>query len=408
MDIINTEKTTTNPDATVYLPWTDREFHRNPFPWYDVVREAAPVYQDPLEPGTYVITNHEDVVQFGKHPSLTMKAPKWVPKSPWSIFKDSVIVTDPPVQTELRRRSNKWFTPKMALKWAEESALAVEQQLNELGPSGHIEAFRNLALIPAHKAMCAAIGLPDDGYDTAHVWMHDTMVGLGSVVTEEEKQRCQTAFDYLADRVNYYIALRRQQPNNGMISSWIEDVAAGEMTEQQLFEGVLLFWATGTPNAAYLITGGLEIFARYPEVFERWKSMPEDRHGIMEEIARMNTPEVSFTRYTTEPLTIRDTTIPPESFVRFMISSANRDPKVFTNPHKFDDKRNTNGHAHLTFGIGAHACPGMIISKAEANAIFNLLADKVERIELAGEPIMSTTDRTAAYQRLPLKLIMNK
>lgn len=388
------------------LPWADKAFRDNPYPWYDVVRSKAPVYKDPLVENTYVISRYDDIVKYGKHPSLSMKAPDWVPKSPWSLFKDSIIVKDPPEHTDLRRRSNKWFTPKLANQWAEATAKAVNSAIDDLGPQGMIEAFRNLALIPAHHAMCAALGLPTEGYDTASAWMHDAMTALGSAVTAEEEQRCQAAFDYLSDRVRYYLAMRRASPEPGMTASWIEEVANGEMTEQQLFEGLLLFWATGTPNAAYLITGGLEIFARHPDVFELWKTNPDKHQAIMNEITRLHTPEISFTRFTTEELEIRGVKIPPKMLVRFMIASANRDPEVFKDPHKVDVTRSAEAGNHLSFGVGAHSCPGMIISLAEANAVFNTITKRVKRIEMAGEPVYAHNDRSAAYARLPLRLVV--
>ena len=375
------------------LPWTDKAFRDAPYAWYDVLRREAPVYRDPLAENTYIVSRHDDIVKFGRHPSLSMKAPSWVPKSPWSLFKDSIIVKDPPDHTALRRRSNRWFTPKLANQWAEATALAVGVAIDELGPHGMIEAYRNLALIPAHHAMCAALGLPTDGYDTASAWMHDAMVALGSMVTEEEEQRCHAAFDYLTDRVRYYLAMRRGEPAPGMVSSWIQDVAKGEMSEQQLFEGVLLFWATGTPNAAYLITGGLETFARHPDIYELWKTGPDKHHAILNEIARLHTPEISFTRFTTEEIEIRGVKIPPNMMVRFMIASANRDPEAFPDPDKVDVTRSDEAAHNLSFGIGVHSCPGMVIALAEAHAVFNTMANRVKTIELGGVPVYAHNDR---------------
>lgn len=388
------------------LPWANAAFRENPYPWYDVVRREAPVYRDPFAENTYVVSRYDDIVKFGKHPSLSMVAPSWVPKTPWSLFKDSMLTTNPPEHTAHRRRSNKWFTPKLAAQWAEATAKAVNSAIDDIGPSGLIEAYRNLALMPAHHAMCAALGLPEDGFDTASAWMHDAMVALGAAVTSQEEERCRVAFEYLSDRVRYYVRMCRQDPRPGMVSNWIELVASGEMNEQQLFEGLLLFWATGTPNAAYLITGGLEVFARQPEIFELWKNDPRKHTAIFNEIARLHTPEISVTRFTTEELEIRGVTIPAGMIIRFMIASANRDPEAFPNPHVVDVTRSTETNQHISFGIGVHSCPGMTISTAEANAVFNIVASRVKRLELAAEPIYNHNDRTAAFSRLMLRLIV--
>lgn len=389
---------------TGFLPWADEAFRANPYPWFDVFRREKPVYLDPLQENSYVVLRYEDVLKYGKHPSLSSVAPDWAPKGPWSMLKSCMIAKDGDEHLALRRRSNKWFTPKLTAQYALQTSAAIEKALSDVGPSGAIEAYRNLALLPAHYAMCMALGLPNDGYDSASAWMHDAVVGLGAAVTDTEKERCKTAFLYLTDRVKHYLQLRRENPEAGMVSSWIDDVARGEMTEEELFEGVFLFWATGTPNSAYLISGGLEMFAKQPEVFELWKSDPASHQAILNELARLYNPEISFTRFTTEPLEICGVHIPANKMIRFMIASANRDPDVFPNPDRFDLNREVDSAGNLTFGTGPHQCPGMIITKAEVVAAFDTIAARVKRIELLGSPVYAHSDRSAVYARLPLRL----
>ena len=182
-------------------------------------------------------------------------------------------------------------------------------------------------------------------------------------------------------------------------------VAAGEMTERQLNEALLLFWVSGTPNAAYLITGGLEIFARHPEVFDLWRDKPEQRTSILNEIARLHTAEITFDRFTTEPLEIGGVTIPANSSIRFLVASANRQPDVFPDPDEFRLDRPLNP-SHLSFGVGAHFCPGRLHSQAMAHAIYGKLTERVRRIELAGEPIYGHDDRSARFLRLSLRLLI--
>jgi cytochrome P450 len=395
----------THPNETL-LPWTDPDFRAYPFPWYDVLRRDAPVYLDPNDQNTYVISRYRDVVRYGKHPSLSNVAPAWVVRGPWGLFKDSIIVKDPPEHTTLRRHSNRWFTPKLTEQWAEAAAEEVNRVLDDLGPGGVTEGYRNLAVMPAHFAMCRALGLPNDGYDTGSAYMRDAANGLRAVVTEEEEARCREAFSYLLDRVAHYIAQTRANPQPGAVASWIEMAAAGLMTEVQLTEAVLLFWATGTPNAAYLITGGLETFARQPEMFELWRSAADKRPAILNELARLFLPELSFDRFTTEPIEIEGTVIPPESRLRFLIASANRDPVAFADPHKFDINRSAETPPHFAFGLGVHSCPGMNIAQAETIAVFNTLASRVKRIELAGAPVHDHDDRFSRYLRLPVRLVM--
>lgn len=392
----------------VLLPWADADFRANPYPWYDRLRLEAPVYKDPLNPRTYIVSRYEDIAEWGKHPSLTMITPSWVAKdeAAWGRFKDCIIVKDPPEHAALRQKANNWFSPKAVTQWSDAAADCVEALIDDLGPSGVVEAYRNIALIPAHHAMCKALGLPNDGFDTAARYMMDCMMALGAAVTPAEQERCRVGFAYLQDRIDHYIARARENPKPGMASAWLDQVAAGDMSETQLNEALLLFWASGTPNAAYLITGGLEMFARHPEVFELWKNEPERRNAILNEIARLHTAEITFDRFTTEDLEISGVTVPAESHIRFLVAAANRQPDIFSHPHEFRLDRPVGTLPHLTFGVGAHFCPGRMHSQAMVNAIYGVLAKRVKRIELAGEPIFGHDDRSARFLRLSLKLVV--
>ena len=100
-----------------YLPWGDENYRRNPYPWYDRVRQERPVYK--MADGTYVVTRYDDITKYGKLPIMAIVDPEWVPKGPWTALSKTVLGVDPPVHTNLRRRTNKWFTPKLVQTWVE-------------------------------------------------------------------------------------------------------------------------------------------------------------------------------------------------------------------------------------------------------------------------------------------------
>jgi cytochrome P450 len=78
-------------------------------------------------------------------------------------------------------------------------------------------------------------------------------------------------------------------------------------------------------------------------------------------------------RETRREVTIGGTTIPAGKFVLVVVGAANRDPKVFREPDRFDISREPN--PHLAFGHGVHFCLGAALSRLEARvALADLLA----------------------------------
>jgi cytochrome P450 len=66
-----------------------------------------------------------------------------------------------------------------------------------------------------------------------------------------------------------------------------------------------------------------------------------------------------------------------------MTAAANRDPEVFSEPERFDITRTSN--RHVTFGVGAHYCPGASLVRIEVEEALRALLT-LPRWELADMP----------------------
>jgi cytochrome P450 len=67
-----------------------------------------------------------------------------------------------------------------------------------------------------------------------------------------------------------------------------------------------------------------------------------------------------------------------------MLTAANRDPRKWPAPDRFDIRRDLRGH--LGWGYGIHACVGRSLALLEAEALLKALIRHIERFEPAGEP----------------------
>lgn len=388
-----------------YLPWADEDYRRNPHPWYERVRQERPVYQ--MADGTYVVSRYDDIMKYGKLPIMTIVDPEWVPKGPWAALSKTILGVDPPIHTALRRRTNKWFTPKLVQTWVESAEKAANDALDRIKSGQTIEANLELGVVPTHAAMCRALQLPTDNVAPVHDSMLKAMAALSSVATKEDDDRAAAAFAYLRGRSIELVAFKRAHPGDGLADALIEAEKAGEMTEDEVIQTISLFWGSGGHNPSFFVSAGIEYFARNPDVYDLFRARPDLRGGIQNELLRLNPPELSFVRYPTEDVEIRGVKITAGERVRFLLDAANRDPEAFPKPDLLDPHRPQEAAQNLSFGIGPHACAGQVISRAEADTIFKVIADRVERIELAGTPEYDVTDRSRAYVKLPVNLFKN-
>jgi cytochrome P450 len=398
--------TATSSQPQDILPWADPEFIANPYPWYEKARTEWPIYR--ALDGTFVVTRFDDVVHFGKLPSLSIVDPHGIPRGPWAVLKDTVLGLDPPKHTEVRRRGNKWFTPKLVKEWVKLSEAVVRETVAKYAEGEVFDANMYLGVGPTHAAMCGALQLPADNFEPVILSMHGTMAALSHVAGEAEYDRATEAFEYQFARVRWMLQWKEQSPGTGMTDALLEAESNGEMTRSEVEQTLVLFWASGGHNPSYIVSSAIEHFARDPEVWTAYRQNPELRNSIINEIYRLYPPELTFTRWTREPLEIRGQRIAVGEAVKFIVGAANRDPSVFPNPDSLDMHRPPGGAMNVSFGMGPHQCAGQIINRAEVEIILDTLAELVESFEMRGVPEMDNSDRSRAYIRLPVSLIKVK
>jgi cytochrome P450 len=86
-------------------------------------------------------------------------------------------------------------------------------------------------------------------------------------------------------------------------------------------------------------------------------------------------------------------------FLSFL--SANRDADAFDEAFSFRVDRDPN--PHLGFGFGLHYCLGALLAKLELRYFFAQLFQRLDWIELAGEPTWMASNFVSGVKRLPVR-----
>ena len=95
-------------------------------------------------------------------------------------------------------------------------------------------------------------------------------------------------------------------------------------------------------------------------------------------------------------------TIPENQKLLLSFGAANRDPRRWPDPDRFDIDRRPTGH--VAFGSGIHACVGQVIARAESETLLEELARRVQRLEPAGTPERWLNNSVRTWGRLPLRI----
>jgi cytochrome P450 len=85
------------------------------------------------------------------------------------------------------------------------------------------------------------------------------------------------------------------------------------------------------------------------------------------------------------------------------LAAANRDERVFTEPHRFDIHRRPN--PHLTFGHGIHFCLGAPLARLEARVALRLVLERYRDVEVVDDEVRHRSPWTmVAVTSLPLQV----
>lgn len=394
---------TDHPSEVEYLPWEDPEFVRAPWPWFDRLLTEKPVLV--LDDGSVVVSKYADVVKFAKHPSLVSVPVDGIGDSPWAANLNSVLLTEGERHRRIRRTFASWLTPKAVQKWAKTAADSASAALDQIGPDGIIEAHRTLGVQPAQDAMAHALGIPqDDGFSYIHA-TNLTMMSMGWNPSPDEVTRANEGFGYMMFQAERLIEAKRRNRGDGMLlDEMINALDEGRLSERELKESIQILWGSAAHNPGQVMASALVDLAHQAGVFTAYRTTPDSREAILNEVIRRSLPEVALDRFTTEPLEIRGVEVPVNTRIRFVLGAALRDPEVFPNPDEFDYDRPKEASMAIAFGVGTHNCAGQAFGRAVARAVLDVLADRYRTIEIIGEPIWMNSDRHRNCEGLTVRL----
>ncbi|MWB98873.1 cytochrome P450 [Agromyces seonyuensis] len=176
----------------------------------------------------------------------------------------------------------------------------------------------------------------------------------------------------------------------------------GDITEAQAPLMVRSLLSAGVDTTIHALGAILAAFARTPEAWAALRSNPALARVAFDEAIRLESPVQTFFRTTTRDVEIDGVRIPEGRKILMFLGSANRDPRRWSDPGRFDLHRDPSGH--VGFGMGIHQCVGQHVARLEAVALLTALAARVETIEPAGTPTRHLNNTLRAWETLPVRL----
>ena len=163
-----------------------------------------------------------------------------------------------------------------------------------------------------------------------------------------------------------------------LLTTHVEGVVLSDVELRTLIAFLLI---SGNETTRHLLGNVVETLARRPDLMAAVRARPDRVSNFVEESLRLDTPVSVLMREALVDTEVRGVAIPQGAKVAFGIASANRDEKVYDDPHSFRlDRPQPKGH--IGFGGGPHVCPGAALARMEGRVLVELLVERVEKLSL--------------------------
>ena len=376
------------------------EFFEDPFPTHEALREAGPVVH--LDKwNVYAVARYAEVYAVLNDP-LTFCSSRGVglsdfaKETPWRP-QSIILEADPPAHTRTRAVLNKVLSPAVMKQLRDGFAAAAEAKVDELLARGSFDAVADLAEGYPMSVFPDAMGLKQEGRE--HLLPY---AGLVFNAFGPPNELRQSAIERSAPH-QAYVAEQCQRENlaPGGFGACIHDRAdAGDVTAAEAPLLVRSLLSAGIDTTVNGIGAAVYCLARFPEEFARLRRDLSLARNAFEEAVRFESPVQTFFRTTTKEVEIGGCRIGEGEKVLMFLGAANRDPRRWSDPDRYDITRKTSGH--VGFGGGVHMCVGQLVARLEGEVMLAALARKVAGIEISGPVKRRYNNTLRGLESLPV------
>jgi cytochrome P450 len=399
----------------------DARFIANPYPAYDRVREAGGAWRREGDPLWYV-TRYADVhaafrdrrlgVTFShRYQPEELGLPDGVPAwrdERWQAFaafeRWELLNLEPPVHTRLRRLVTEAFTPR-TVEGMRTGLVERARALLEPGRAvGRIDLAGEYAQAFSLGIICDLIGVAAQDRETIKRLSDQTVAMYEPAPSDAQRAASNAAAGEFQRYLLDVLAVRRRRPAEDLLTALIDATVDGErLSDDQIVSTAMVLLMAGHEATVNATSNGIAALAAWPDEWRRIRRGEVTPRAALEEILRFDPPLQWFARWVLdEGVVVDGTPIPAGSRVALVLAAANRDPRRWPEPTRFDLRRADT--SHLTFGGGIHFCLGAPLARLEMETTLAELARSEDELVVLAPTTRRPTFQFRGYEQLTIAL----
>jgi cytochrome P450 len=314
-------------------------------------------------------------------------------------------VTDGPRHRQLRRLMLSAFGPRALAVIGEQVRRTAGQLLRDALDAGTVDFATDVSARIPLATICDLLGVPEA--DRALI-LDLTSQTLGSELAGRPDEDAWLAKNELLLYFAELAATRRDTPHSDVVSL----LATGEidgmaLTDAEVVLNCYSLILGGDETTRLTMSGGVLALMQHPD---QWRALREGSvtlESAVEEMLRWTSATAHLGRTAVGDIELHGQRIAAGDVVTGWTCSANRDPRAFDDPDRFDLARfdlARSPNRHLTFGHGPHFCLGAHLARVEIGALLEELRTLVAAVQPAGPPRYFYSNFLTGVSSLPVTL----
>ena len=392
------------------------EYFEDPYPLFEVLRNDWPVYwSDKLS--SWLISRHDDCEtmlgdhetysSFGRVAYLLDQLPADMQTEIEPLrrhYSVGLAHSDPPMHTRLRAALREIINPNMARNRRERVRTFVVELLDAIEHDQPLDFIESFAFPLPATVVAELLGAPRADIPKFKAWADD-IAGLFEYGGRMSVEAARAGVSSLAEIRSYVLRLldaARGNKDDTVIGALANpDSKEQQLSEQEMVSTLVTLFVAGHETTTNLLGLCMKFLLDDPQLANELRQDPTLIPNAVREFLRYEAIVPRAWRMATRDIVVREQTIHKGEMVMAMLGSANRDPRMFSEPDSLDIHRSTR--RNFGFGAGIHICMGAPLARVEAEVALQEILGRFQHFDYAGGEVVWRRDMALrGLTRLPM------
>jgi cytochrome P450 len=359
------------------------DLERDPYPVYARLRDEEQVSWVPAVQ-LWLVTRYDDVRQVDLTPEVFTAQTD--PSTLNRTMGTNMLGSEGPDQRRIRRIVEPPFRPRDVEERTRGMIPRLAHELiDRFVDRGECDLFREFCDPMSVRSLRFMLGLDEVPWEDLLRWNGGLMRGLANFEGDPDKQAPADAASAALGEALERVLDRLERAPDGSVLSWMlhPDGGGDRMSREEIVANTKLMLSGGLQEPRDLIALSVWALMSHPEPLAEIRVDRSLVRPAVEETLRWAGPVGTSTRQTTCRTELAGVTLAEGVLIGAVLSSANRDPRRFNDPDRFDIHRKEG--AHLAFAIGNHFCLGAWFGRHLAQVSLEVLLDRLPNLRLDPE-----------------------